>query len=100
MNKDLIQELNELRAYLEITDDEFDKLLFLAINFKNNNSQYISDELLYRIMEEALVNMDYNEELLIDEEYMAINIPNAKTIEETFNKALNNLGYQKVKKIR
>ena len=100
MNKDLIQELNDLRTYLEINDEDFEELLFLASNFKNNNSQYVSDELLYQIIEEALVNLDYQEKLLIDGEHIALHISNAKTTEESFNRALNNLGYQKVKKIK
>ena len=92
MDEEEFKELNEIRKYLEISKNEFKILLLLALKYQKENGEYIHEELLYEIVKEALNNMDYNQKVSED------GILYAKTIREAFNRALVNLGYQKVKK--
>ena len=91
MEDELLKELNGLRKYLEISKKEFVRLLSLAYFYKQNSNQYISNEMLYQIIEEALVNMDY-------ENQTDFNIRNEKSTLEAFKRALNNLGYDNNKR--
>ena len=93
MNKESLKEINELSEYLEIPKDEFKMILLLALKYQNENGQIIHEEKLYQIIEEALNNIDYPEVAKYD-----VSITSPKTIEEAFNRALINLGYQKTKK--
>ena len=95
MEKEKLEELNELRKYLEIPINEFKLLLLLALKYKDENGKMIHEEKLYQIVEEALNNIDYQNNIL-DDDFIIY----AKTVKEAFDRALANLGYQKTKKIR
>ena len=92
MEQEALRELNEIREYLEISKNEFKILLLMALKYKMENGQYIHEEDLYQIVEEAMNNMDYQSKDS-DDLFVA-----GKTIEEAFNRALVNLGYKKVKR--
>ena len=98
MEKDYIKELNDLRKDLEISKRDFIIVLSLAIYYQKRNKQYIKEEELYQIVEETLVNMDYENES--DDLYSISGIGNNKTIIESFERALNNLGYDKIKRVK
>lgn len=95
MDKESLKELNELRKYLEIPMNDFKIVLFLALNYRDENGKRIHEELLVSVIEETLNNMDYSNNILYDDF-----ITYTKTIKEAFNRALVNLGYTKIKKIR
>lgn len=61
MEKDLIIKLNNIRKELEIPEEDFIKIVSLAIKRRDNSKIYISDELLYEIIIEALTNYDYED---------------------------------------
>ena len=90
MNKEMLKELNEICEYLEISKEELKKILLLVLKYKNENNN-IHEEALYEIIKESLSNMDYPQENDV--------LNTKKTTEEAFNRALNNLGYQKIKRI-
>ena len=90
MDKENLKQLNEIRKYLEIPLYEYKLLLLMALKYQNENN--IREELLYEIIEEALSNIDYSDNNEVDDF-----IDRVKTTEETFNRALTNLGYQKIK---
>ena len=93
MDKESLKELKELSKYLEISNDEFKQLLFLALSYKNEEGKSIHEEKIYEVIEEALNNMDYSD---INKYNSSIGF--SKTVEEAFERALVNLGYQKTKK--
>lgn len=93
MEKDYIQELNELRRDLEISKKDFIRLLVLALYYQKVSKQYISEEDVSRIVEEALINIDYEND---NKE----SIKNEKEITEVFERALNNLGYNETKRTK
>lgn len=98
MEKDYIKELNDLRRDLEISKRDFIIVLSLAIYYQKRNEQYIKEEELYQIVEETLVNMDYENE--INDLNSISGIRNNKTIIESFESALNNLGYDTIKRVK
>ena len=98
MEKDYIKELNDLRKDLEISKRDFIIVLSLAIYYQKRNEQYIKEEELYQIVEETLVNMDYENE--INDLNSISGIRNNKTIIESFERALNNLGYDTIKRVK
>ena len=98
MEKDYIKELNDLRRDLEISKRDFIIVLSLAIYYQKRNEQYIKEEELYQIVEETLVNMDYENE--INDLNSISGIRNNKTIIESFERALNNLGYDTIKRVK
>ena len=61
MEKELIIKLNNIRKELEIPEEDFIKIVSLAIKRRDNSKIYISDELLYEIIIEALTNYDYED---------------------------------------
>ena len=61
MERELIIRLNDIRKELEISEDDFIKIVSLAIKRRENSKIYISDELLYEIIIEALTNYDYED---------------------------------------
>ena len=73
-------------------------MLSLAIYYQKRNEQYIKEEELYQIVEETLVNMDYENE--INDLNSISGIRNNKTIIESFERALNNLGYDTIKRVK
>lgn len=93
MGKDDIKKLNELRQDLEIDERSFKILLALAVYYQKNSEQYISDEVLFQIIEETLVNIDYEEEDISG-------IKTKKNLAESFEKSLSNLGYDKIKRVK
>ena len=98
MEKDYIKELNDIRKDLEISKRDFIIVLSLAIYYQKRNEQYIKEEELCQIVEETLVNMDYENE---SNDLNSINgIRNNKTIIESFKRALNNLGYDTIKRVK
>ena len=92
MNTEALKELNRIRQYLEISKDEFKMLLLLAFKYNQEKGNNIREESLYEIVLEALNNMDYQSN--------NDGIMQSKTIQETFNRALDNLGYEKIKTLR
>ena len=92
MNTEVLKELNRIRQYLEISKDEFKMLLLLAFKYNQEKGNNICEESLYEIVLEALNNMDYQSN--------NDGIMQSKTIQETFNRALDNLGYEKIKTLR
>ena len=98
MEKDYIKKLNDLRRDLEISKRDFIIVLSLAIYYQKRNEQYIKEEELYQIVEETLVNMDYENEF--NDLNSISGIRNNKTIIESFERALNNLGYDTIKRVK
>lgn len=92
MSEENLRELNQIRNYLEISENEFKILLLMAIKYQIKNQKSINEELLCEIIKEALSNMDYLSDDLFDD------MPKSKTIEECFNRALMSFGYQKNKR--
>ena len=93
MDKEELKRLDEIRKYLDVSKNEFEILLLLALKYKNEEGKAIHEEQLYEVVEEALNNMDYH-----DNDTMGKgDLSKAKSIEEAFNRALINLGYKKSK---
>ena len=91
MEKDQIKELNEIRKYLEISQEDFIKIIALAKIKQKKSKTVIKDEMLYEIIYEALLNCDYDISDNRKEFYYDSLIENKKTPEESFMMAIKNL---------
>ena len=89
MDRELLKELNEERMELEVPREIYVPLVSLAIEYKNNTG--ISDQEVAEIIRTAISNFDYAG---IEEEYTE----GVKTARQTFNSALESLGYGSIRK--
>ena len=93
MEKQQIKELNEIREYLEISKENFIKILALAKMRQKRSNIHISDEMLYEIIVDALINNDYDISDNRKDFYYDILPEKQKSIEESFIRAIKNLDF-------
>ncbi len=94
MEKEQIKKLNEIRKYLEISKEDFIEILALAKMHQKNSRIFISDDMLYEIIEEALLNTDYeinekNKYIFYDDSFIEKN----KSIQENLIRAIKTLDF-------
>ena len=87
MNYDVILELTEEGLMNGVSTAEINKLIDLALDYKNNSTKYFSDSDLKEVIEEAFNRLDESYEI-------RPGIPNSrKTTTDAFYEALRVLGY-------
>ncbi len=91
MEKEQIIELNEIRKYLEISKEDFIKIIALAKIRQKKSKIIIKDEMIYEIIYETLLNYDHDISENRQDFYYDSLKENKKTPEESFMIAIKNL---------
>ncbi len=108
MNKEILEELIELKNEIGMSQIAFNEIIYLAMEYKNNENPTISDEELIDIIKETMMVCDYSmghieEEPLneTDEMFLEEVYRKRKTISMSFKEALQRLEYiEEVRKIK
>ena len=101
MGEEYLAKLNQIRKYLGVGEEDYTDILAYAERYRNHSTVSISDEMLFQIVSEALLSIDFpdvvleNKERLIElnqqinkEDYVGI-----KTPREAVEHAVKSLGY-------
>ena len=71
--------------------------MVIVLNYQKLTGHYLSQEEMFLLLEDAMVNIDYCDEMNAGLDLTGAGICAFKTVEESFNRTLNNYGYQKIK---
>ena len=93
MEKELLEELKELRDYLEIPKEDFIEIMVAAKSRQYGSKMNITDEMIYEIVKEALQSYDNRLSHDVGEVVFDEYLDKKKSAEELVKRAIKNLGY-------